>query len=185
MAFRTEVEINGLQGSPLYSRLHWDSTGFDGQIGADAVANATHELWTDLAAFMHNQTVIAVMPEVALVDDSTRETTAVFITSEANIAGALSTERIASGLQLVAQHRSGQFVGGREVRGRTFIPGLTESANDSGRPIGATRTAAAAAFDTWFTGHDPQGGILSIHGFFPAMNTTIWTEFGFIDSRRV
>jgi len=185
MAFRTEVEINGLQGAPYYSRLHWDSTGFDGQIGADAVANATHELWTDLAALMHNQAVISINPEVAQVDDASGETTAVFITSEANISGALSTERIASGLQALAQHRTGVFVGGREVRGRTFVPGLTESANDSGRPIGATRTAIATAFATWFTGHDPQGGVLGKNGFTLANNTTVWTEFAFLDSRRV
>ena len=77
------------------------------------------------------------------------------------------------------------YVGGREVRGRTFVPGLTESANDSGRPIAATRTAIATAFNTWFGGHDPQGGILGVNGFTPVSTTTVWTEFAFLDSRRV
>nr|CRY96866.1 hypothetical protein [uncultured prokaryote] len=184
MAFRVETIINGLQGSPYYNRLHYGSDEFDGEIGAEGAADAVRSLWAAIAAVMHNQSVIQVQPEVAQVDDNSGETVAVFITDQAPIAGALSTERLPSSQQILAQHRTGVYVGGREVRGRTFVPGVTESANDSGRPIAATRTTVAAAFNTWFANHNPSGGVLGVNGFTPVTATTVWSEFAFLSTRR-
>jgi len=62
------------------------------------------------------------------------------------VTGTEGTEKLPPATQGLIEWRTGFFVGGREIRGRTFIPGLSNSSSAAnGVPTSTWLTLAAAA----------------------------------------
>jgi hypothetical protein len=55
--------------------------------------------------------------------------------------GSGSGQRLPYAVQGLARYRTGAFVNGREIRGRTFLPGMLEINNDLGVPTSAITDA--------------------------------------------
>jgi hypothetical protein len=85
---------------------------------------------------------------VATVDSTTGDITALTaVTSQTGTGGSVG-DALPYATQGLVRLRTGFFVGGKEIRGRIFIPGLTETDSDIGVPssfvVGAWNTAVAA-----------------------------------------
>lgn len=179
-AHRVRTEFTGIQGSP------WLSTMYFGTVGsaADAVA-AVGTFWTAVQGLMNNSVNWATLPEVEEIGvDGTL--IGIESTTPETGSGGSATDVLPPMTQALVRWRTGAVFGNRELRGRTFIPGLTESAAVDGNldPTDAAtiQTAAAAliadidsALVIWSREHAQQ--IL-------VATASVWSQFASLRSRR-
>lgn len=180
--FRVRTTFTGLQGSPWLSTMYFDSS--TGTV-ADCV-NAVAGWWSDVDAAMSNLVDWATLPDVETVDAATGNVTAVTSTGVISSTGGLAAEPAPTVSQGLMRWRTGVYVAGREIRGRTFIPGLTVAASDDGRLTSALQTLlnTAAADFIAFPGVSPvvwsrKNGTQS-----PISSGSVWSEFAALRSRR-
>jgi len=183
MALRVTTTISGGQSAPYFNRLHFDDFNGD-QTSADAAVATVRQFWVLVAPSMSNTLSIQIDPEVFLVNNGTGEPEAVFVTTAAAVTGGNAGDRLPSLNQLLVQFRTGVFVGGREVRGRMFIPGLAEDNNTLGRPSAGVRTLVANAAQAELVENTPAVGILGMNGFTEATSATVWNEWAYLTTRR-
>lgn len=100
-----------------------------------------------------------------------------------------ATESVADATQLLYQWITGVIVNGRFVRGRTFIPGLTNTILSNGNVLAANVTAFTALGTTFVTDpanfgiwHRPSSaGSGSFHN---ASACSVWSELAVLRRRR-
>lgn len=186
--YRIRTNFTGLPGSPWVSNLFFSEETFTAQQTATAVATFIEALDN----YMSSNVLWAIEPEVTTIDQATGHPTSVVLTTGANGQGDLAVESMPPGDQAVIRWRTGIFVDGNERRGRMFVPGLTQDANDQGHLITATRTgiatAAAAlvadttsAFIVWHrpTDQPPSNGTVAA-----VTSSSVWDQFGHLRTRR-
>lgn len=142
---RVRTIFTGVAGTPWYSNLYFFDNGGT-EIGPDAVTWVT-AFWTSLSAVMQDSVIWTIEPEVARLDESTGQLTGVTATPGATGGGTQQVAALPWQTQGLIREFTGAFVNGRRVRGRTFIPGPTESSSDVGVPIGTYITALQNAAD--------------------------------------
>jgi hypothetical protein len=181
MRYRTV--FSGPQGSPWVSTMY--SSGIS-QAEADAFVAAVGAFWGAVDALMNTGVTWATEAEVEIVDPITGDITGTLVTTPQTGAGATVTELLPRIAQAVVRWRTGIFVAGREVRGRTFIPGLTELANTTGQLTPATQTTIQTAADTLNGVVGPTLNIWSrTHGVtHPVATASVWSQFSYLGSRR-
>ena len=131
MPLRVTTEMTGLGGGPFFSQMHFDG---DTQTQADAAADAVWDFWQAVFTSMAAGLTLTVQHEVISFDLSSGNPIGVFATSEAPMTSSGGGDALPWGTQGLIRWRTGAFVGGHEIRGRTFIPALTEGHNTAGRP---------------------------------------------------
>lgn len=180
---RVRTVFSGPQGSPWVSTIHFTGST---QVAADAAVAAVGAFWGAVDALMHTSVLWATEAEVEVVDVNTGDVTAVLVTTPQTGAGATVTELVPRMSQAVVRLRTGVFFGGREVRGRIFIPGLTELANTAGALTPATQTAIATAADAMRTDVTQELVVYSkTHLSAPPVATTsVWSQWAYLGSRR-
>jgi hypothetical protein len=145
MSLRVRTTLSGVTGAPYLATMHHSGGG---STDAAAAATAVRNFWAAIAPSMAAPTHIVVDPEVEEFTPGTGDITAVHNTTTAAIDSSGSGEPLPWGIQAVVRWRTGVFSEGREIRGRTYIPCLTEGHNTLGVPSGALvtilETAAAA-----------------------------------------
>jgi len=100
-----------------------------------------------------------------------------------------ATEPVADATQVLFQWHTGVIVNGRFLRGRTFIPGLTNSILSNGNIL-AANVASFDAFaetflassDTFGVWHRPTSGTGG--SFHLATSATVWSELAVLRRRR-
>lgn len=145
MPLRVTTSMVGLGGGPFYSQMHFAG---ETQGAADAAADAVWDFWQAIFTSQAAGLTLTVEPEVIQFDLSTGAPETVYATSEAPMTSSGGGDALPWGTQGLIRWRTGAFLGGRELRGRTFIPALTEGHNTAGRPAAALITIlnnAAAA----------------------------------------
>lgn len=184
MGLRVETVMTGIQGAPYYNALNFTGTT---QLNATNAALAVQAFWGDLAAQLHQDVSIQVQPQVVAYNDQTGQPDAAFNTGphEAQ-SGAVDSPLLPFTTQGLISWRTGSYVAGREVRGRTFIPGMTEASNNLGMPesgaLTVFQTAATALIndaDSNFAIWSPKNGSTVI-----VISGTPWTQWGSLRSRR-
>jgi hypothetical protein len=138
--------FTGPAGSPWLSTLH-----FDGAEDTEAVAaNAdVGQFWGAVDAFMSNLVTWTTTGEVEVFNPATGDISAIHAVTPIVGVGALAADMMPPICQGLIKLRTGIFVSSREIRGRVFVPGLTETGNDSdGTVAGATITGINAAATT-------------------------------------
>ena len=157
----------------------------DDSASAEAAADAATLYLQGVDNFLSNAQLAHVNNEVLVIDESSGQTTGVFTTSQPNITGADTANALPNACMILQQWRTGVFFDGREIRGRTFIPGCTETSSDA---AGNLSTAAAAGINTAASAllSSTQFGIYSpLRGVFTeASLSSVWTEFAILRSRR-
>lgn len=104
----------------------------------------------------------------------------------ATTAGTDATEALPWATQGLVRFRTGVFSGGREIRGRMFIPGFTETASSGGLPSSACRSdvnaaatvladSTSAQLAVWSRTHSTVAGVTS---------ASMWDEWAVLRSRR-
>lgn len=83
--------------------------------------------------------------EVPTFSEATGKITKVDAVTPVSGVGGLAAEALPYATQLLTRLITSQFVNGRRVRGRIFIPGLSETDNTAGLPAATLRTTATTA----------------------------------------
>lgn len=178
---RVRTVFSGVSGTPWYSNLYFDATTETGT----SVTVATAAFWTTLKVVISNLITMNVEADVAVIDDVTGDITDLTTGTAASILGTASDEALPRATQGLIRARTGTYVGGREIRGRVFVPGLTQQANDAGRPVGSFVTTLAGAAANlrdadvgWVVWSRARGQSA------PVQSVSAWTQFASMRSRR-
>jgi hypothetical protein len=181
--YRIRTRVTGPSGGPWLSTFYFDSSG-----GTAGQAAAAVELfWFAVKALMVN-TVTATNDGVAVtINEVTGEPTAAIAYAATAQVGALATEELPRAAQGLIRWQTGVYLGGRERRGRTFIPGLGEGANTAGGVVAAATITSLNTAAANLIGD--ANSILAVwsraHGAFsPVVAGTTWNEFAVLRSRR-
>lgn len=182
---RVTVVHSGLEGLPGYSQHFFEG---DTQGEAEAAVTAVGDFWDDLSVVTSSALDSRTEAEVFQVDPATGLTTNVFTTTPRNMGGATSGDVNPFATQMLLRWRTGVFVGGREVRGRTFVPGTLEAQNTNGRPLAAALAFAQTAINTYLTASSGAGGAVvysRANGQAALVSSgTPWDQWAVLRSRR-
>jgi len=141
--YRVRTIFSGPAGTPWYNNLFFTEAGGSAQDAADAVAT----FWGAADAFMKSTISWATDTAVYVIDASNGEAGGIETVTNGGGTGGSSDDLLPRATQAVISLRTGVFVGGREVRGRIFVPGLTEASCATDGTLATTpkNTLATAA----------------------------------------
>lgn len=183
--WRVRTVFQGVTGSPYLSTLYFkDDLG--GSFTAQEAVNGVAGLWGSIDFYMNTSVNWATEAEVAVVNPVNGQATGVEVTTPATGAGGTGGDTIPWASQGLVRWRTGEFVAGREIRGRMFIPALSEVACSVGVPSAAFITAVNAALTTYITDAETAPIIWSKkNGSIHLINSgTCWGQFATLRSRR-
>jgi hypothetical protein len=192
MALRVRTEITAVSGSPYLSTFHFPGSG---GTDAEAAADGARAFWAEIVASMAAPTSVQVVGEVEEFEPETGNLLAVFQSEQAVLVASGSGDPLPWATQGLIRWRTGAFIDGRELRGRTFIPALTEGHSTQGRPTAALitilNTAAGAVNDLLGVWQRPR---LASEGppvveardgqIVPVASFSVWTQWAQLRSRR-
>lgn len=172
-----------LGGSPFLATHYF--TGDDDQSGADAAVTAVGNFWGAADAVMDNETSWATESEVAVLDNA-GVLQGVLSTTPLTGVGAVAGSAVPKASQGLIRWMTNGFVGGRRLRGRTFIPSLTTGALNNGVLTPAAMTTLDAAAEALIADVNTTLAIWSKTNSlsFPVVTATVWNEFATMRSRR-
>lgn len=139
-----------------------------------------------IADRLNNNLTMQCENTVDEVDIATGDIISQTAVSAALIIGTDATEALPIATQGLVQARTGVFLGGREIRGRIFVPAFTETASSGGTPSSACKTDvntqagnfaadAAANWCVYSRTHHAAAGVTS---------ATMWSQWAVLRSRR-
>ena len=178
---RVRTVFNGVQGAPYYSNLYFDATAETGV----TVTNAVTQFWQDIKAVICNDLTWEVEGDVAVIDDVTGEINDITAGTPSSSVGTDSADMAPLTTQGLIRARTGTFVGGREIRGRIFVPCPSEGSNLQGAPTStytADLTGAAGALRDaavgWVIWSRAKGQSA------PVVTVSTWGQWASLRSRR-
>lgn len=182
---RVRTQFSGVQGSPWLSTMFFQATTED-QAAANAAVSAVGAFWTSMKPYMVTAVAYATIAQVDLIDVNGNHTGA-FTTTVQSSNGTGAGNMLPAAVQLLAQWRSGTYINNREVRGRTFIPGVASlTLTSTGTPSSATQTAINSACSTLIgnaTAHlsvwdRTHAGVATV------VTGAAWSQYAVLRSRR-
>lgn len=180
---RVDTVMTGDPGAPYLSSMYF--TG-DDQTEAGQAASAVRAFWAAIVSSMVAPLSIQVQPEVVSVDVATGEPIEIFSTTQDVLTATGSGDALPWATQGLVRWRTGFFIGGREVRGRTFIPALTEGHSTAGRPTAALLTILNGAASGLIADANSQLLVYSKthHSSADVVTGSAWSEWAVLRSRR-
>lgn len=142
--FRVRTVFTGLQGSPYLSTFYFHDALPVGVTAQQAVT-ATGAFWNTVDAQLANTLSWSTEADVATVDQVTGDITASTGTTPVSGSGGAVGTNAPTAMQALMRWTTGVYVGGRQMRGRTFIPGLLTSSISGNGPSAALVTAMNTA----------------------------------------
>lgn len=180
---RVRTTVTGVAGSPYYINGYFDAgTGTTAQC-----ITAWHRFVLDQASAQPNGAVIRTEAEVPVINPVTGEVIQVETSPALEDSGTNTNSLAPPSTQLLVRWRTGQFIGAREVRGRTNLPMMFSANVDSkGDPVAALRTSALLRANTLIADANTVNVVWSkTKGvWFPVLTTNVWTKFAVLRSRR-
>lgn len=179
------LRINWTGPASGFSVMHFAGsleTPGDAQAAADAVST-----WlTAVGPHMADAQAAQVDSEVLEVDVVTGQTTGVGTISSSAVLGSGGNNQVAQASMLLVRWRTGVFTEGREIRGRTFVPGIgAGGSTPAGEVLPALITAMDTANSAFIGGVPPLVVYSAMHGTLAEVSTAnVWTEFAVMRSRR-
>lgn len=180
--WRVRTEFTGSQGAPYLNTLYFDTLG--GTAG-QAVA-AAGAFWGAVDALIVNDLSWATDPEVYQLSETTGQPVSVTQVTSLTGTGAKTGAMLPRATQGLLRLGTGVFVGGREIRGRIYIPGLEVGANNNGAVEASYMAAIDAAALTlhtdanstivvWSRKNGQMEGVIA---------SSTWSQFAVLRSRR-
>lgn len=178
-AYRIRTVFTGVPGTPYISNFYFDA----GTVGdASAAAAATYDFWNAVDANMTSACTWLVDNDVPLFTNP--ETIAGWETvSGGTGTGLKSDEQMPRANQLLVQWSTGVVFNNRRVRGRTFIPALTQDANFNGAVLPAVQATTDAAA-TALIGAGLVVASRASNAFHSVNGADVWGQFAVLRSRR-
>jgi hypothetical protein len=180
---RVKVNYTGASVTgPAVSRFHFTTALGSDQSCVDAVAAYFEAIDGQLSGTLS----WASDSLVEYFDIATGETQSLGSTTPFTGTGSGDGQQLPLTTQGLISWRTGAYLAGREIRGRTFVPGFTETGSDAGRPtsgvISAMVNAAAALvaetdidFVVWTKTHGTAAVVVG---------ADVWSEWASLRSRR-
>jgi hypothetical protein len=182
---RVTTEFTGVTGAPYYTTMH-----FEGDTSGEAVAaaNAVRAFWFELQNRLYGLMVANVQDDVPNIDPATGQITAMFSAPTALVDFSNASEVLPFTSQALIRWRTGDFVGGRELRGRTFIPGTVETDSIDGTLNGTYVSALNLAASNLLSAATGAGGLViwsPTNGVASLVTSaSTWEQFAVLRSRR-
>lgn len=138
---RVRTVFTGVGGSPFYNNLYFG--GIDNLINAQDCVDAVDVAWTTLTTIMNGALIGAIEAEVPIIEDTTGEIQSVVSTTGGVVDPTSAAEPLPTAAQGLVRLSTNTFVDGRRLRGRVFVPGLTEASQSTGQPNSSTIASLA------------------------------------------
>lgn len=181
MPFRVQVVTSNFPGGPGYNTLY-TATNDPADVAAWIVSVNT--FLAGMASLCTNTTNITRSGTIEEFDPVTGQTTGVDNIAPNSFNGTGTNLHEVAGSCLVLQLRTGQFINGREVRGRLYWSGLFAMADGNGAVPQAQLTDAAGALGD-YTGTSFAAVYSRTHGTLRTVTGQgVWNKFGLMRSRR-
>lgn len=181
---RTRVTWAGNVSGPAVSTQYWNAT--EDSAGVSAVATALGAFWTTTLTMITTGTVSFFDGVFDLVDPVSGQVTgseqgSTWTTSYTGPAEVLPIQT-----QGLIQWRTGVYVGGREIRGRTFIPAPGEAQSTGGTPAATYRVSWETRADALVAATSAAPVIWSrARGqAAPITSGTVWPKWATLRTRR-
>lgn len=148
---------------------------------------AVVSFWNAVDEVMSTQVSFTVEGEIEEWDAATGTITGVDNTDPYTATGTATGDPLPPATQGLIRWRTGFYTSGRELRGRTFIPGMTEGNNGSdGKPASGVRVVLGNAANSLRSGASHQLSVYSrTHATAaPVTSSSVWTEWAQLRSRR-
>jgi len=176
-------------GGPYFTN-HYFLVGSDGDaVTAQAAATAVGDFWESIDATINLAVAWSVQVNVDLLDSTNGALLDTFAVIAASGAGDSTGDMLPSAAQGLVRWATDAVIDGRRVRGRTFIPGVSEAFAAAGVPaptflstaLTAATTLAGQDLSVWHrpTGDPPSGGAAV-----PVTGAAVWNQFAVLTSRR-
>ena len=181
--YRVRTVFTGTPGAPYLSTMYFAQSAGTAQQAATAVG----VFWGAVDAVLSNSMNWATEADVAIVNAADGAVTAAVATTTSLGTGSLPGAQLPRASQGLIRWLTGVYVAGRQVRGRTFVPGLTEDANTTdGILVPATAATIDAACATLIgsANADLEVWSRSLGQSNVATVGTTWAEFAVLRSRR-
>lgn len=161
---------------------YFDENGGTAQQAVTAIGN----FWNALDTVMQESILWATEADVAKINSTTGALEGVVVTTPASGSGGTSQAQTTKATQGLIQWRTGTFPGGRELRGRTFIPGMPSGALTNGDPGTSYRSTLVTAGNGLMNDATCTLVVWSrkIGGFAPVTSVTSSAKAAVLRSRR-
>lgn len=195
---RVRTVFTGVAGAPYYNNLYFENVNdlSDAQAAVDLVDSA----WSTLNSVLAGALIGNIESEVPIIDIPSGNITLVWATTGGVVDPTSAAEPLPWASQGLLRLSTNTFLGGRRVRGRVFIPGFTEAAQDAGIPSATTQTAIANMGATLIAPTEPtlvvysrprpadpdaDPPVAARDGFASVVEgTTAWNKWAVLRSRR-
>lgn len=181
--YRVRTDFAGGSGAAQVSTMFFSKAG--GETAQDA-ASAVRALWQALHDVIYTGYTIKVEDQVFLIDQVSGEPTGIESVSTTAVTTTGASDPLPWATQGLMRWTTGTFIGGRQVRGRTFIPGTLESCNTLGVPNATYSSIVVPAIATFLgtTGVTPVIWSRKNHSGWPIINGDLWSKWAELRSRR-
>jgi hypothetical protein len=180
--FRVRTQITGSVGGPMLNTLFFDQSGATAQDSA----TAAQLFWHNARLRISNSFSMLVEPLVYIIDVASGLAIGNHVVSTTVETGGVSGDNMPGFTQGLVTWHTGIFIAGRELMGKTFLPGVTETDNSNSAPTGGyvTDMASAAATLVASTPATPVVYSREHHTFEPFQNGVVDTQWAILRSRR-
>lgn len=185
--YRVVTEWTGLPGMPAYTNLHFE--GGSDPAEAQAVADLVEALWTSLNPIVNTAATALVLPDVQQIDPASGAVLNSYgvTTAPVEMNGSGNLQPFAS--QGLVRLRTNSYVGGREVRGRVFMPGTMDTSDLNGTPNPVYTNALVTAFSLLVTDAAELSTPLVVWSPTRGVNAAVqtvsaWNQWAVLRSRR-
>jgi hypothetical protein len=180
--YRVRTAITGSVGGPMLNTLWFDAAGGTEQ----QAATAAQLFWHNARLRISNAFSMLVEPLVYTVDIATGLANGSRTVTTSVETGGVSSDNMPGYVQGIVVWHTGVFVGGREVIGRTFLPGVTEGDNSNSAPSGSYLTDMGSAATALETTVAPPFVIYSPthHVAVPVASHAVDSQWAILKSRR-
>lgn len=165
------------------------TTYAQGELGdADTIVDAWIDFWDALSDLIANNFTVTMGGAVDRIDPVTGNIIEVGSATVRSVVGSSVGQFLPLASQGVLEFLTGVFVGGRQVRGKMFVPGIVEDQNEEGVPTSGCITAFEDALND-VNGIDGMNGAWVVWSRANAQtqfvtSSFMWSKWGVLRSRR-
>jgi hypothetical protein len=181
---RVRTVFTGVAGTPAYSNFYFDATTTNAADYQPMVGN----FWSSIAGGVWGSVSGTVQGQVDVLNASTGQVIGFGTASDISIDFTDTNAELPPSTSGLLRLLTGQYVGGRQVQGRCFIPYPTRGEDVDGAPSSDYRTAVQAAAEELQAVDNANGAWVvwsRRNGVFEYINAfSVWNKWAVMRSRR-
>lgn len=184
---RYRVFWTGLVGGPGVSTFHLDPDLQAPTIATSQdLADEVMQVFTGMAAITSSAILWTGDSVVDYLDPATGQVTSQDGVTPDIVVGTDAAQRLSPLIQGLMEWSTGVFIGGRQLRGKTFWAGATEAVNDPPGVPSAGYISGAAAQGGYLLSSIGHGVIYSRKNaqYEPITSVSVWGQWAYLSGRR-